>query len=793
MFKGARGAGAADAGPDGQLAELFARLQTAVDDQAHKKALKISESILEASPGDADATRCKVVALLELARYTDAVACVSAAEPSLRADLAFEHAYALYKSHHLSDALALLEAASGNDDGPSFAATQLKAQLLYRDGRARESAEIYEKLFAVRPPSERPRFAPTDRIDPSTVPPRERPSRSDPIAATPSSASRASAPRRAPVLGDARRPLSRLSLPDFSPRSPLDADASPTPPFAALRQDHPDEVAELPSMPTNLAASYVASGRAAELPATLARFGVSPTASFELIFNVACGLIDLGDVSAAADRLLLAQRVGNETLLDEDLGEDEIADELLPVRVQTARVAALRGDVAAAAEGYRAALATRSADAGAHAVAANNLAALVGPRGEGGADAVRRVERACGSDGSPADALRGAFAAAPATIAAMATNRAIALMHSNHLDRCRDALPAARRLAGDAAAGLVEAALLVRERRPDRAEATLAAMAAAATPGTDEHRDACLARAQIAAGAGNHAAAVAALTAIVDERFAKSPARAATLVALHELAGDVDAADAVLDDIASIANAPVEVAIRAADRALSRGRADVAAEAYLDARRRAEAEGDEESGDVARAGVVAARAAAGDIDAAERDAEDLFASLVAARGGAAPDADALEETLPASVTSRAADLERKLGRRDGRRRGGGDEGEGDGKRRKKTRKRKVIYPKGFDPANPGPAPDPERWLPLRERSSYRSKKKKQVNVRGAQGAANMSAELKTKEFSGGAGAGAGAGGSVKGKAVEAKAPEGMGGVERLMSVAGKKGKKKGKR
>ena len=101
----------------------------------------------------------------------------------------------------------------------------------------------------------------------------------------------------------------------------------------------------------------------------------------------------------------------------------------------------------------------------------------------------------------------------------------------------------------------------------------------------------------------------------------------------------------------------------------------------------------------------------------------------------------------------------------------------------------MIHPKGFDPANPGPPPDPERWLPLRERSTYRSKKKKQVNVRGAQGAANMSAELKTKEFSGGAGAG----GSGKGKAVETKAPEGMGGVERLMSVAGKKGKKKGKR
>ena len=436
MFKGARGAGAADAGPDGQLAELFARLQTAVDDQAHKKALKISESILEASPGDADATRCKVVALLELARYADAVSCVSAAEDSLRADLAFEHAYALYKSHHLSDALALLEATSGGDDGPSFAATQLKAQLLYRVGRARESAEIYERLFAVR--LDVRAIANREPIDPSTRHIRGSVDGRSPdvLASPPAGASLPPSRAHPPLL---RFPHQLDARPARHPaRSTL------TPPFRSLAaQDHPSEVAELPSMPTNLAASFVASGRAAELPAALNRFGVSPTASFELIFNVACGLIELGDVSAAADRLLLAERVGNETLVDEDLGEDEIADELLPVRTQKARVAALRGDVTTALEGYRAALATRSSDAAAHAVAANNLAALVGPRGEGGAEAVRRVERACGQDGAPAEALRGAFAAAPATIAAMATNRAVALLHTNHLDRCRDALPAA--------------------------------------------------------------------------------------------------------------------------------------------------------------------------------------------------------------------------------------------------------------------------------------------------------------------------------------------------------------
>ncbi|RXH72231.1 hypothetical protein DVH24_033769 [Malus domestica] len=54
---------------------------------------------------------------------------------------------------------------------------------------------------------------------------------------------------------------------------------------------------------------------------------------------------------------------------------------------------------------------------------------------------------------------------------------------------------------------------------------------------------------------------------------------------------------------------------------------------------------------------------------------------------------------------------------------------------KRKRKRKPKYPKGFDPANPGPPPDPERWLPKRERSSYRPKRKdkRAAQVRGSQG------------------------------------------------------------
>ena len=52
----------------------------------------------------------------------------------------------------------------------------------------------------------------------------------------------------------------------------------------------------------------------------------------------------------------------------------------------------------------------------------------------------------------------------------------------------------------------------------------------------------------------------------------------------------------------------------------------------------------------------------------------------------------------------------------------------------KKRNRKVKYPKGFDPANPGPEPDVERWLPKWQRSKYkRIAKKRGMYLKGAQG------------------------------------------------------------
>lgn len=148
-WRGKGGEAAEATSVDSGLDDLFTRLSEQAEAGNHKKALKLCDDVLKVSPGDADAIACKVVALVELTRYDAAVECCAAAPQTVRDQLAFEHAYALYRSHDVDKALAVLEGEAAKDAG-SFRVAQLRAQLLYRDGRAEESAKIYEELFTVR-------------------------------------------------------------------------------------------------------------------------------------------------------------------------------------------------------------------------------------------------------------------------------------------------------------------------------------------------------------------------------------------------------------------------------------------------------------------------------------------------------------------------------------------------------------------------------------------------------------------------------------------------------------------
>ena len=106
---------------------------------------------------------------------------------------------------------------------------------------------------------------------------------------------------------------------------------------------------------------------------------------------------------------------------------------------------------------------------------------------------------------------------------AFLANRAIALLHSNHLDRCRESLNALKReeeegrsLHHDAArVALIDAALCMRNRRPADADAALARFVdGRGATDAGARATAQLARAQIAASAGEYAKSISALEGV---------------------------------------------------------------------------------------------------------------------------------------------------------------------------------------------------------------------------------------------------------------------------------------
>lgn len=68
---------------------------------------------------------------------------------------------------------------------------------------------------------------------------------------------------------------------------------------------------------------------------------------------------------------------------------------------------------------------------------------------------------------------------------------------------------------------------------------------------------------------------------------------------------------------------------------------------------------------------------------------------------------------------------------------GGPVSEVSRKIKKNRKKRKIQFPKNFNPMKPGKRPDPERWLPKMERSKYRALAQKKGYLTKTQGSSNV--------------------------------------------------------
>ncbi|CAI0426091.1 unnamed protein product [Linum tenue] len=610
--------------PPPAIEDLFTKLNSHIEGSGDrnneqselKKAVRVADQVLAIAPGDEDALRCKVVALIKNDSYDEALSAIRSAK-NLKFDFSFEEAYCLYKQNKLDEALELLKGQERNSE-----TMLLEAQILFRLGRMAECIDVYQKL----------------------------------------------------------------------------------------------RKSELDSLEINLAASLILAGRSSEVQGMLDAQRIKPSSSYDLAFNTACSLIEVNKYAEAEQLLQQARRIGQESLLDANWAEEDIEIELAPIAVQLAYVQQLLGQSDEAIEAYTELISPNLADdLSSLAVAVNNLVAQRGPKEV--SDSLKKLDllkEQGGADYRLARALDKLSLKQRETIYA---NRILLLLHANKMDQARELVSALPSMFPDSEIPtLLQASVLVKEKKAAKAEEILDQFS---IKFPYQSKIALLARAQIAAISNHHQIAADSLSRIPDIQH--MPATVATLVALKERAGDVEGASLVLDSAVKFwSNAMTEdttkltiIMREAASFKVRHGQEAEAARLYEELIKT------HGSSIEVLTGLVNTIARV-DVEKAESYRKKL--KPLPGLGGI--DIESLEKTSGAKHVDGAP------------RQVAVEEGNKKEEKQKKKRKRKPRYPKGFDPANPGPPPDPERWLPKRERSSYRPKRKdkRAAQVRGSQGA-----------------------------------------------------------
>jgi signal recognition particle subunit SRP72 len=128
--------------PSDPVATLNSLLRSAsiVD---HDEVLKAANAAIKENKADFSSHHARLIALLKLDRFDDALRALDEGGDKLSSACALEKAYALYKTGKLDEATQLLKSSGRNDR--SF--RHVAAQVAYRAERYREAKEMYHSLL----------------------------------------------------------------------------------------------------------------------------------------------------------------------------------------------------------------------------------------------------------------------------------------------------------------------------------------------------------------------------------------------------------------------------------------------------------------------------------------------------------------------------------------------------------------------------------------------------------------------------------------------------------------------
>ncbi|KAF4968565.1 hypothetical protein FZEAL_10373 [Fusarium zealandicum] len=129
--------------PQDPAAALAALLrQSTIQD--HEEILKAANAALKSNKNDVSSQHTRIIALLKLDRFDDALRAIADGSTTLHSKCGLEHAYALYKTGKLDEAATVLKSA-GVENRRSF--KHVAAQVAYRAERFDEAHAIYSRLL----------------------------------------------------------------------------------------------------------------------------------------------------------------------------------------------------------------------------------------------------------------------------------------------------------------------------------------------------------------------------------------------------------------------------------------------------------------------------------------------------------------------------------------------------------------------------------------------------------------------------------------------------------------------
>jgi len=448
---------------------------------------------------------------------------------------------------------------------------------------------------------------------------------------------------------------------------------------------------------TNRLAAFVAQGNTVDALA----LGKKNTHadSFEVVYNTACALIDNCDFKEAEAALEKASNLCKTTLESEDYSQEEIDNELAVMRVQLAYLYQVMNRSDEAAKLYGEVLTSKPSDAGVVAVASNNIVSLR-KKDEKLFDSIKKNEKC----------LKTAPHKLTARLKQAALfNKCLLFVHGKKHDQAGEAIAELEEMyPGSRLPLLANVAVWHKQKKYDEAVTALQAFVNSKGAHASEVAEVKLTLAHIYLLQKNYMGAVDTLTSLEESNM---PAIIATCVALCERANDVERADKILSDAVAYWEKnngdflPVLLE-KTAEFKMKHGKKDDALKVYSKLMGGSK-KGNQNAEFLAHAVVASAIV---DVETAKKYASQL---------GDVPGVDGIDvDALINGPAPRAPVIKKSSAKTEKN----ADDEDGEEKKkpkRKSTKKRKPRYPKGFDPANPGPMPDAERWLPKYERSYFK--------------------------------------------------------------------------